>query len=486
MDYRIVTCQHCGTRLSLPANKGRLLVTCPKCNYKFHVDSGPIPAANGTPPPAQPRQSPQPAAASTPSGAQAKQEPKKSSDFLYFVLLCVVIYFVVRGCGSEKQTSPQSVPTETVQSAYSIHIPDGVPVIVEAQAPDDGSSETAEEHYRRKLEFYRQLDEAIQNLEPQVYLISSDPISYDTLGEAFGYPYFWIDSLSRSETMIGTWEGETRSYRVCNFTYKKDTDQRAAMQAEIDAAAAEYMRLIPASADRWDASKIVHDELIRRVTYDHSLSGEHIYDIYGPLVQGSSVCQGYAYAFSYLMNRWETMTGKLAFEGCNSYPVAAQSGTHGWNIISGAPDSNLDVTWDDPDTYDRYGNPYILYNYFGLSKTEIETVDSHTADGFNRAFDLLPHDGKESFNYHKHEGYYLNEFDLNRITSIFAQQFNSGSNILTVKFENQADYERVLLWKDSNRQELYDILLRIGYNDWYYLFTWDELRTVTIELYPNV
>lgn len=37
LDYKIIPCEGCSTRLRLPKNKARIRVTCPSCSRKFDV-----------------------------------------------------------------------------------------------------------------------------------------------------------------------------------------------------------------------------------------------------------------------------------------------------------------------------------------------------------------------------------------------------------------------------------------------------------------
>ena len=50
MDNKIIVCKRCGCNLRLPANRGVLVVTCPKCKYEFRFDSGPKSANANTNP----------------------------------------------------------------------------------------------------------------------------------------------------------------------------------------------------------------------------------------------------------------------------------------------------------------------------------------------------------------------------------------------------------------------------------------------------
>jgi glutaredoxin 3 len=39
IDYNVVNCPNCPTRLRVPKGKGKLTVTCPKCNTEFRMNT---------------------------------------------------------------------------------------------------------------------------------------------------------------------------------------------------------------------------------------------------------------------------------------------------------------------------------------------------------------------------------------------------------------------------------------------------------------
>ena len=101
----------------------------------------------------------------------------------------------------------------------------------------------------------------------------------------------------------------------------------------------------------------LHDILIERVEYDKGVDKNQ--SAYSALVDGKSVCAGYARAYQYLMQR----TGIPCFY-CTGY-----AGTdHAWNIV-GLDDGyyNVDVTWDDTE-----GGQYDYFN-----KTDEAYADTH-------------------------------------------------------------------------------------------------------------
>ena len=40
IDYNIINCTSCNTRLRVPKNKGKISATCPKCNATFYTHTG--------------------------------------------------------------------------------------------------------------------------------------------------------------------------------------------------------------------------------------------------------------------------------------------------------------------------------------------------------------------------------------------------------------------------------------------------------------
>lgn len=104
--------------------------------------------------------------------------------------------------------------------------------------------------------------------------------------------------------------------------------------------------------ERW-----LHDLLNDRIEYDKSADMNQ--SAYSALVEGKSVCAGYARAYQYLMQRL----------GIPCYYCTGYAGTdHAWNIVA-LDDGyyNVDLTWDD--------TPGGEYDYF--NKTDQEYAATH-------------------------------------------------------------------------------------------------------------
>lgn len=125
-----------------------------------------------------------------------------------------------------------------------------------------------------------------------------------------------------------------------NINYNYTKEQYEEMYAECEAVAEEMLRDIRAAEHLTDVEKalLVHDRLALICNYDKELTHKNKFDIYGALVDGYAVCEGYTKSYMYLL-------GKL---GIKSKICSSEKLTHSWNIvwIDGVP-YHVDVTWDD-------------------------------------------------------------------------------------------------------------------------------------------
>ena len=147
------------------------------------------------------------------------------------------------------------------------------------------------------------------------------------------------------------------------------------------------------TSEMTDACKalLIHDYLILNIKYDYAAYLENVkngtskydesdYDIFGALINGQAVCQGYTLAYKYLME--EAGVSDVGF-ACNT--------NHIWNTITiDGKGYYVDCTWDDP-SWDTLGNvkhKYLLkggMDFTGhgtIVKTDIECNGTAYADYF--------------------------------------------------------------------------------------------------------
>ncbi|MBR6708402.1 MAG: hypothetical protein IKL84_01850, partial [Clostridia bacterium] len=123
----------------------------------------------------------------------------------------------------------------------------------------------------------------------------------------------------------------------------------------------------------------LHDYLAIHNEYDRSYEGATAYDA---LVEQTSVCQGYAFAFNHLASLLGFET-RYAYSDRND-PVGKMQ-NHGWSAVKlGDMWYYVDVTHDDP-TYGSLENKYgmITHQHFLLSE---EGIRKQQVEGYDRVF----------------------------------------------------------------------------------------------------
>lgn len=104
----------------------------------------------------------------------------------------------------------------------------------------------------------------------------------------------------------------------------------------------------------------IHDWLVVSCIYDETLEKNTGYDL---LVNGTTVCAGYAEAYQDLLTR----------VGIECVTVTSEEMEHAWNLVKlDGQWYHVDVTWDDPSP-DAYG--YVGHDYFLLTDQQISTGD---------------------------------------------------------------------------------------------------------------
>lgn len=346
----------------------------------------------------------------------------------------------------------------------------GIPedCIVISFADDTG----ADDYGERQQAFYDELEAALQRKEGKILIRNALPLDRMAVYN-LDHSVFWLEHIATSELQWAQLAGDAEKtrYQYYEFSYYDLSDQEIeAMKQQIDEAADQILAQVPAEAGDWLTSKVIHDELCRLITYDQSLGKPHTHDLYGALVNHEAVCSAYSIAFHYLMDK------------AGYHNMTAYSDSHAWNDVSvPSYDTYIDTTWDDTDLTDRNGNPYVFYDYFFLKREEVESIDDHDIASGNpitsSVSETIP------YNYHAHEGYLASSYDIGATAEMFARQFATGTNLLTVRFASDEDYQTALAWKEGG-EDISTLLLSIGYEDTFYVWDNDNVNTINIGLYP--
>ena len=225
---------------------------------------------------------------------------------------------------------------------------------------------------------YRDLDTAVRSYSS---LTGLEYLSIDE-GEEVYYAYmydhpeiFWFgDSYT---IMVKNIEGTMSSFTYNEiYTPQEITKMRVAIanslkSLDVDTGERDYRQL-----------RTIHDWLCDRIEYTE---GDHQGDIYGALVLGECVCEGYSTAFSYICHLYGYDCVVII-----GYTYASDTIPHAWNLVYGEGDWYfVDVTWDDTSSSPSH-------NYFMVgSKTKVDgyvfATENHVADSL---YGIMPADDR--------------------------------------------------------------------------------------------
>lgn len=192
--------------------------------------------------------------------------------------------------------------------------------------------------------------------------------------------FFWV---SRHTSIQRNSDSGNAVFIVLRYTDGKATDvlnddftlismaDRNLINSKIDSFNSKIKEIvshISSNALDVEKEKIIHDYIISNTNYDYSaLNGSdkdvnpHARDIYGAIVEGKAVCEGYAKAFQYLCY----CVGINATQVCGT----SDGENHMWDAVKIDNEwYQIDLTWDDDD---MSGAGVVYYGYFNLSDDEM-------------------------------------------------------------------------------------------------------------------
>lgn len=262
------------------------------------------------------------------------------------------------------------------------------------------------------------------------------------------------------------------SVSLTNFYYADSYGEMVETSGELSSALDKVCNQISRYGSDYEKVKAAHDYLVLNCVYDYDaiekdsyseMSGgqQMAYTAYGALVNGRCVCAGYAKAFELIMHRFGIKCGYVSGE-------TYTGGLHAWNIVELDGDNYyIDVTWDDYESYDDYGNniypDFAEYEYFCVdSKTFSQT--HYDSDEF-----VLPLCTADKYNYFIREDCYIS--DRNQYSFIkcaFDRQATSYN--VSIRFANSS--LQSYYWSDCCSYAG-DVYKRMDFDD-YSVFSNDE------------
>ena len=243
---------------------------------------------------------------------------------------------------------------------------------------------------------------------------------------------FYVDGYKYTEYSNG--DVVKRVTFTGNYLYNKSEIE--SRQAKIDDVVNEILRNAPTGADDYLKVKYVFDTIVSNTEYDmESPDNQNICSVF---INGRSVCQGYAKAFQYLLQKMDIpatlVIGKVK-----------QGEGHAWNLVEmNGQWYYVDSTWGD--AYYLLGGTSqdevvrtnsINYDYLGVTTEQI--CVTHLLD---MPVDL-PECTEIRDNYYVREGSYLYAYDETKIRELFSRAYQNGNETVTIKCSDVDVYQEV-------------------------------------------
>ena len=212
-------------------------------------------------------------------------------------------------------------------------------------------------------QYYQSAIEAYTYDNPEIFYLSPNKmyinIETTTLGNSVTYNVF-INN------------GNENNYFIDEFTSQSQVESAISQIEQV-----KNQILQNRSGNTYDDIRMVHDYLVENIEYDTTVSQSNIYNVYGALVNGRAVCEGYARSFKYLMDKLGIPCTLVIGTGTNSQ---GQTENHAWNYVQlNGTWYAIDCTWDDPVSSTGYVSQSSKYRYF--LKGSNEFLQDHTPSG---------------------------------------------------------------------------------------------------------
>lgn len=143
--------------------------------------------------------------------------------------------------------------------------------------------------------------------------------------------------------------------------YSSDVDTCNTKTNELNEQTDSIIMSMPNGMSDYDKELYIHDYICQNCVYDMDCDMTVSSTAYDALIDGKTVCEGYARAAQLLLNELGIYNYLIVGEAVNSKNIRE---SHMWNIVSiDGENYHLDLTWDD---YDEDGKN-ISHAYFNLN-----------------------------------------------------------------------------------------------------------------------
>ncbi len=229
-------------------------------------------------------------------------------------------------------------------------------------------------------------------------------------------------------------QGDVLKKIAFTASYNYTKSEKESLEPRLEQAIVAITQNVYANATDYEKIKYIYEYIITHTEYDlNSTDNQNIISV---LLNGRTVCQGYAKTFQLLLNR-------IGIECTMATGMVYTGERHAWNVCKADGEwYYVDATWGDASYQASDANqaafvPDVNYDYLLVTSDEIERTHS---------FDTpvsMPYTQALANNYYVKEGLYLVSYDTNQLKAIFDYQKNIGANNVSFKCADGIVYNQI-------------------------------------------
>lgn len=235
-----------------------------------------------------------------------------------------------------------------------------------------------------------------------------------------------------------------------SLSFLMDYETRIKAQKALDTKVDEIVLNAPFDASQFELELYVHDYIVDNCEYDYESAKlkeetDNTGNVYGALVEGKAVCEGYSRAFQLICK-------KLGLECVNIFGTSEDE-NHMWNGIKIEGEwYQIDVTWDDTEGEQEDIARYLFFNLNDDNMYKDHIVSDLYENISDEKFEntkanpnlFVPKCTATEYNYHIYYGALITDIDdSDDIVSAIAQAARDNRDMFYLTVDSGLNYEEV-------------------------------------------